>query len=395
MDEVQIPLGKGNGRGPVSQASDEVLERFVTWKREQFDRGEVNERYVHEDERALAAAEREIERRKKAATSSTRSNSTSNKQPPSSGEPTQASTPRRQAQQKRENTDARPQVAESALALVKAYGSAVEATNALTEAQSHFHLVTPAMVVAGVPEGFEVYTSIVTIDPYGREVYQITGDRKHPKDGDTVGIDRIALARIAQAAGASWLYSKRTDDGSHPHYCAWEAMIAYRLFDGQQCTIPGNVDIDVRAPHGPAYQKIVEAAKNAKAWENGELVPRPRDPEPQLLELRQFLSRHCESKAMNKAIGNMGIRRAYKRSELKKPFFAARLAFTGRSEDPEARRDFRRAITAGFLASTAALYGAPVVAPPQLRHAPPPPDPHAMPDGDFWGADYETEGEGV
>jgi hypothetical protein len=238
----------------------------------------------------------------------------------------------------------KPQTGSDEIQVVGAFPDPKSITMALQEAQGQYHIVTPAMMVGSLPPGCEVFTSIVTInrDPDAKEVYKLPGGR--------LGLDRVALARIGQAAGVSWVRSVRTDDRSHPHYCAWEAVAAYKQFDGQVCISPGNVDIDVREPDGPAYVEIVEKHKK-------ESDQAKQDPSKQLLELRKFLSRHCESKAMNRAIANMGIRRSYTEKELELPFLVARMAFTGRSEDPRLRELFAIMIAQQHLGVGSMLYG--------------------------------------
>lgn len=236
-------------------------------------------------------------------------------------------------------------------ALVGAFADPAAITAALMQAQQHYHVVTPAMSVGGIPEGCEIYTSLVIVDPYGPEVYNITGSRQIPKDDDSVGIDKVALSKIWAALGGSWQYSRRVDNNSHPHYCAWEAAGLYEQFDGKVCRVLGNVDIDVRAPNGAAYVEICEKAARPDKY------GKTRDPNQQLLELRKFLARHTETKAMNKAISGAGVRRSYKRIDLKKPFLVARLAVTGRTDNPRLREKFAEMHYASRLAGTAALYG--------------------------------------
>lgn len=260
--------------------------------------------------------------------------------------------------------------------VIGSFGNAKAASEALLAASQQYHLVTPASIVGRLPEGCEVIMSLVQIDTSSSEVYNITGSAKNPKDDDTVGLDKVSLARIMKAMGGSWLSSRRTDNGSHPHYCAWEVWAEFPDFDLRPCRVPGNVDIDTREDGdlcGAAAEEIrVKAEKRRRDhpdWDND-------GGDSQLLELRKFLIRHAESKAMNKAIGNYGVRRSYKRHELKtKAFAVARLMFTGHSEDPEARRDFRKMIGERFLGRRQQLYGnAPQIVPqaaPQL-HAPPP-----------------------
>jgi len=118
--------------------------------------------------------------------------------------------------------------------------------------------------------------------------------------GDKLALDGTTLQKLASAAGATVVESHRTDDGSDPHYCSWETVLEYRSFDGQLMQRRGNVEIDVREPYGAAYVEIVEKARAKN---------RPAD--KQLLELRKFLTRHAESKAYNRAIAAMALKRSY------------------------------------------------------------------------------------
>lgn len=239
------------------------------------------------------------------------------------------------------------------------FGDPQRVTAMLRQASEHYHLIAPASVCGTLPEGCEVCLSLVQISPDDPGLYPV---------GGKLGLDRVMLSQIAAAAGATTLESRRLDDGSHPHYCAWSVTIAFRLFDGQLVERNGNVEIDVREPDGAAYVEIVEKARKGK-----------RDPAQQLLELRKFLTRHAESKALNRAIAAMGIRRSYTREELSKPFAVARLMFTGRSEDPATRAQFNAAIADSFLGGRKQLYsgGAPAAASQHVTHVhqghPPPP----------------------
>jgi len=289
--------------------------------------------------------------------------------------------------------------------VIGTFSNAEHASKALIEATLKYHVVAPASIVGRLPEGCEVIVSLVQIDTTGSDVYNITGDRKRPKEDDTVGLDRVSLARIMRALGGRWLWSRRTDDGSHPHYCSWEAMGEFPGFDLQMCTVPGNVEIDTREDgdiRGAAAEEI-----RAKAERRRREYPNDKNDggDAQLLELRKFLTRHAESKAMNKAIGNYGVRRSYKRGELAaKPFAVAKLMFTGYSEDPEVRREFRKMIAEHFLGASTKVYGqqAPALPVPQpvqqlpqqsgafALRAPPP-----IGRSNGGGSDYDAEGEAV
>lgn len=268
-----------------------------------------------------------------------------------------------------EQTAAIQRAEETASLVLGSFDNAQAASAALARAAAAYHLITPATIIGRIPDGFEVAIQMLPIDPYGPEVYSITGSREKPDDEDTVGLGRVALEKILGLMGGEWESSRRTDDGSHPHYCAWEAWAVYPGFDLQKKRVPGNVDIDTRED-GPVRGAAAEEIR-IKAERRRVDYPKSKNDggESQLLELRKFLIRHCESKAMNKAIGNCGVRRSYKRSELRKPFAVAQLMFTGHSDDPEARRDFRRMIGERFLGVTNALYGDPQSAPQALPAA--------------------------
>jgi hypothetical protein len=211
---------------------------------------------------------------------------------------------------------------------------------------------------------------------------QISPDDPHlyPLSGGKLGLDHTHLQAILGAAGGSMEFSRRLDSGSHPHYCRMEVGIVYRLFDATPVRRSGTAEMDVREPNGPRYVEIMEKAKDGD-----------RDPHKQLLELRKFLLPQTETRALNRAIAAMGVRRSYTKAELKKPFAVARLFFSGRSEDPEARKQFRAAIAQSFLMGQAALYGGSPqhVAPPapQLQFHEPPPQGRGY-DADTTGEDY-------
>lgn len=212
-----------------------------------------------------------------------------------------------------------------------------KATAALRAAGEAYHLISPATMVGALPEGCAVALALVRIPPNDPHLYRV---------GDKSALDRTHLAQIGNAVGASIIQSQRTDDGSDPHYCAWTVRVRYRQFDGTWAYKQGSVEQDLREPFGAEYVDAVE-----KAREKG------RDPTKQLRELRRFITRHAESKALNRAYAAIGIRRAYTKEELDRPFCVARVVFTGQSDDPEARAQFRAGIMRSFLESSDEAFG--------------------------------------
>ena len=219
------------------------------------------------------------------------------------------------------------------------YTDHLRATNALKAASETMHLISPAAICPTLPEGCELSLSCVAIDP-NKEAYKVpTGD---------IALTKTALDKIAAAAGVSWSPTncRRVDDGKDPHYCCYSVAAEVRGLDGQQRVITGSAEIDVR-----------DSSDAARSMQ-------PR----QLAELRKFILRHAESKAKLRAIRSLGIRPHYSAEELRKPFCVARLAFTGRSDNPETSALFSRAIAASFLGSTQALFGGHPAAPAQQHY---------------------------
>lgn len=264
--------------------------------------------------------------------------------------------------------------------IVGSYLDAREASEKLKEASEHFHLVSPAPSCGSLPEGCELMLSMVRIDPNDPHLYEVGGGKVCP--------DKSQLLSILNALNGSMEWLQRTDDRSHPHLRAADVCVKYRSFDGQVVRRIGSAEMDARAPDGARYVEIVEQAANAKDKKGN---PCPRDPGPQLLQLRKFIWPHTVARALLSAIGNTGIRRSYTRQELEKPFIVAGLIFTGRSKDPQAAKEFRAAIAQSFLGGTAALYGGQPVPAPAL----PQPYSFAPATGDVDSYVTEAEGETV
>jgi hypothetical protein len=261
----------------------------------------------------------------------------------------------------------------AALAIEGNFGEPGRATAALKAAAEAYHLISPATMVGSLPEGCSVALALVHISPKDPHLYKV---------GGKLALDKTHLASIGNAIGASTVYSRRTDDGSDPHYCAWTVKVQYRQFDGTWLTRQGSVEMDVREPHGAEYVDAVRKAKKAE-----------RDPESQIGELRRFITRHAESKALNRAYAALGIRRSYTADELERPFCIARVTFTGESVDPVARAQFREGIMQSFLSSTVAAFGPADYTPPSSDglHPPPPQSFHDTEGEEYPPEDWEPE----
>ena len=308
MAEITIPGGREQGT-PVSKASESTLKYWAEKAREPAVR------------EACAA---ELAKRPPAP----------KRQPPPSVTGGVANAPAAAAQ------PTTALAARPTQAVAGSYFEVTRADGALREAAAQFHLVSPVTSCGSLPEGCEVAISLVYLDPDPK-----IGDVA-PVGGGKFSLSGNVLKKISAAAGVDWdeERSKRLDDASHPHYCHFRAVGFVRNFDGSRRRVTGEVEIDMR-DGSPQVAAMWDRAKEDSNFES------------QLRDTRLFLLRHAETKAKLRAIADMGVKRSYTKEELSKPFAVARLMFTGRTNDPEARRLFQNKIADSFLSSRNDLYG--------------------------------------
>lgn len=230
----------------------------------------------------------------------------------------------------------------------------------LTRLAASHHIVSPATTVDALPPGCGVAVNYVLVDASTEK----TGPGEvYPLGGGKLGLSGTTLAKIGAAAGVDWdaIQSGRLDNGSDPHYVHFRAVGHVRNLDGSVRTLTGEVEIDARVG-SPQIDEIVIKAKARNP---------PNDGASQILELRKFILRHAESKAKNRAIASMGLKRSYTATELAKPFAVCRLMWTGQTDDQELKRVFAEKTADAMIGGMASLYGRPA---PQ-----PAPAPHSLP----------------
>lgn len=246
----------------------------------------------------------------------------------------------------------------------------------LAVASVEFHLVSPA-TAGRPPEGCELVFSPVIVD-VDAETYALPGSENR-------GLSKVALDKIAAAAGVSWVpgESRRLDDGSDPRYCHFRAVGRYRHFDGTVSQIVGEKEMDLRDGSPAIESIIVKSAKKAKREAEQKKKPITEaearrigedKAANQISEMRLHILSHAETKARLRATRSLGLRTSYSPAELQRPFVVVRVSFTGRTDDPELKREFARAISQNFLNGHAALYGAAATAlpaPAQVMSPPP------------------------
>lgn len=242
------------------------------------------------------------------------------------------------------------------------FGDAARVSMLLRQAAERFNLVSPATTCGSLPDGVEISFSAIMIDP-AVETYKITETQ--------LGLGRVALDRIAQAAGIVWDQERsgRLDDRSHPHYCVYRAAAWVRDLDFTlRPLLPQEKVMDLR-DGAPREQDLIaqsasklrrERSYNKNNLTDAEIERAAREAaKNQLRAERLHIEGHCQTKARNKVVRALGVRHSYSPEELAKPFVIVRPTYSGRSDDPQIRRENAAAIREAALGSARALFGAP------------------------------------
>lgn len=248
------------------------------------------------------------------------------------------------------------------------------------EMEKQAFILSPAIAVSSIAQGYVVNRAVVAIDPTvdpktgrGNDVYYQASIHKKEKHGDEwvpleVSLNKTALIRVMSAAGVDVTRSERTDNGRDPYYWAWAAEGTIIDFDGRKRRLPpGNVEIDYRdaaASIGEWTPEKWAAAEQKAQQERDRRKLSAADawkvkPEPiggwsaeRVMSARRFGLRIAEAEALNRLIRNLGIKQIYTIAELEaKPFLIFRCSPD--MSDP----DVKRMVLASHLGATELLYG--------------------------------------
>lgn len=192
----------------------------------------------------------------------------------------------------------------------------------------HAHILTPAVSFSDLPPQSALVASKICLNPdpkSGGDVYQ---DGLFIK-GEDVAIAKVGLSKIAQCAGIS-VDTERTDSRTVQFFWEVKATATWVGFDGtpQRCT--GTVEYDLR--DGSPRLKGFSAA--------------------QIDQARKFGLAGAETRAINRAIRQFGVKQKYTKTEIQKPFVVVRVVFRPDMNDPVQRA----IVTQQRMAGTTALY---------------------------------------
>lgn len=261
------------------------------------------------------------------------------------------------------------------------YRQLPELLDAFEKMREKFNVCFPVMRPDVIPVLHAVALRPVSINPDTRldEKKQcVSPDLYFDSRAGKYGLSKIALDKIAAAAGLSWhpAYTGRVDDQSDPHFRCYRACGVVSNLDGTPRVITAHKTVDLRdgAPHGMSANQLAEARKHIDAL--------------------------CESKAMNRVIRKYAfIKGLYTPEELRRPFVIAASVFTGETDDPELRREVARALVERSKGAAGAIFGPAAAAPQQIedlgtRTAPPPLGTSRADDRHPGDDDHDDDGDG-
>lgn len=200
-------------------------------------------------------------------------------------------------------------------------------------AEQKYNLLLPVVHVGSLPIGTQLSVREVRIDTrsiQGAKRTEFPGGEVYAVEGK-LGLGKVAINKIAAAAGITWEYSHRVDDRSDPYYCEFEVRAKVTDFDGTVRYETSSKTLDLR-----------EGGKDVNGISDR-----------QLDQMRKFIAEHCETKAKNRAVrAILSLKTSYQAEELQKPFIVPKLIPD--TTDPMAQK----AVLANMYGASQAMFGA-------------------------------------
>lgn len=197
--------------------------------------------------------------------------------------------------------------------------------------QGRFNLLTPFTNISGLAAAHGIFSTVIPIntDKVAGEIYN---GLPFLKDGE-VALAKNGLRKIAEGLGISTRL-EYLSVGQIRFYWHIKAIASYTGIDGKTVSREASMEWDLR-----------DDSPRLKGW-----TPN------QITEGRKYGLRACETRAINAAIRECGcgLKQAYMKAELAKPFVTVRVALQPDMDDP----DIKRIVTEHFVGSARALYPA-------------------------------------
>lgn len=222
--------------------------------------------------------------------------------------------------------------------------------------EGKYNVLVPTVTIQEISPFHKPVLEIVRItpDPKAGEVYEIVQG-----SGD-FSLRAVALQKIGYAAGLIWNARgcMRTDDGSNPSIVSYRAEAAVRKEDGTYMPLNAEymVDLDViEQETRDSYEKKGTALANEQKWnETKRKEYIEKNVRRDMLQKRKFRLQLAQTGAMDRVIRKiLGLKGAYKKQELEKPFVVPKIAFNPDISDPK----IREALLRQGMEATNVLFG--------------------------------------
>ena len=212
---------------------------------------------------------------------------------------------------------------------------------ALQKWTGRYNLLTPFTQITGLAPKHGIIASAVKIDsnPAKGGPGEVYDGLPFLNDGE-VAIAKIGLRKIAEGAGIS-VTTERTDPRTIPFLWEFKAIATWRGIDGTVVRREATAEWDLR-----------DGSPRLKGWSA-----------KQIEEGRKNGLRNAETRAINAAIREIGIKQKYHRRELEKPFLVLRVAWQPDPNNP----DDMRLVGENAMRGTSTLYGGAAL--PAAHHA--------------------------
>lgn len=195
--------------------------------------------------------------------------------------------------------------------------------------QGRFHLLTPFTNISGLAKAHGIFSTVIAINP-NRQSGEVYDGLPFLKEGQ-VALAKNGLRKVAEGLGISTRL-EYISVGAVAFYWHVKAIASYVGVDGKRVEREASMEWDLR-----------DGSPRLKGWTM-----------KQIEEARKYGLRACETRAINAAIRECGagLKQAYTRDELSRPFVAVRVALQPDMSDP----DIKRIVTEHFVGAARALY---------------------------------------
>lgn len=214
------------------------------------------------------------------------------------------------------------------------YETTEDANRALRDAKEMGHLLAPSEQMAALLPGCALLITAYRVD-LKHDLFEDDEQDGHFVPGKPL------LDKVARDLNVSWRGTERTDNQRDPYVRSYHAIGSFKQFDASSQAFEGNAGIDLRQG-SPLVNRLRERNLRGKNFD--------------VERRREFIDSICDTQARLKACRQLGLKQTYTSKELQRPFFMARLQFTGKTDDPTIKPILAQHVADSFKSSHEALF---------------------------------------